>query len=270
MDTSDCTSFLQWALPRLRLRWAGFRKVRRQPCKQIKKRIRELRLEGFGAYRQYLEEQPEEWAVLDAFCRITISRFYRGRGVFNTLQDTILPELALAAQQSGAPIRYWTAGCASGEEPYTLALIWRLALREQFPALEIEIIATDVDEHMLERAQEAVYPGSSLKDLPPTWVESAFEPAGELFRLRPEYRQGVRLLQQDLRREMPPGPFHLVLCRNLAAMYFEEGLQREVFERMRSSMTKGGYLVLGKHGKLPEGIKGWEPWNEHMRIYQAL
>ena len=108
----SCTTFLQWALPRLRLRWPGFRKVRRQPCKLIKRRIRELGLEGFGAYRQYLEEQPEEWELLDRFCRITISRFYRGQGVFNTIKDIILPELAQAATASGAPLRCWSAGCA--------------------------------------------------------------------------------------------------------------------------------------------------------------
>ncbi len=266
---STCTLFLQWALPRLRLRWAGFRKVRRQPCKQIKRRIRELGLEGFDTYRRYLEEHPEEWERLDTFCRITISRFYRGRGVFNCIKDTILPELARKAGEAGSPLRCWSAGCASGEEPYTLALIWRLELQEQFPGLEMEIIATDVEEHMLERAQKATYPGSSLKDLPDSWAEKAFEPLGEKYQLRPEFRKGVYFLQQDIRREMPDGPFHLVLCRNLAAMYFEESLQREVFEQIRHRMETGGYLILGKHGQLPEGAAGWKARNLHMRIYRA-
>ncbi|MCO6493948.1 MAG: hypothetical protein J5I98_36350 [Phaeodactylibacter sp.] len=270
MSTPSCTIFLQWALPRLRLRWPGFRKVRRQPCKLIKRRIRELRLEGFGAYRQYLEERPEEWELLDRFCRITISRFYRGQGVFNTIKDIILPELAQAATASGTPLRCWSAGCASGEEPYSLALIWQLELKARFSGMDTEIIATDIDGHLLGRADEAVYPGASLKDLPPAWRKDAFEPTGELFRLRPEFRKGVRFLQQDIRREMPPGPFHLVLCRNLAAMYFEESLQREVFERIRGRMAEGGYLVLGKHGRLPEGMAGWESWQEHLRISRAV
>ncbi|MCO6479704.1 MAG: hypothetical protein J5I94_23915 [Phaeodactylibacter sp.] len=134
-------------LPRLRLRWPGFRKVRNQPCKQVKRRIRDLGLEGFDAYRRYLEEQPEEWDRLDAFCRITISRFYRGRGVFNCIRDTLLPGLARKAMEKGLPLRCWSAGCASGEEPYSLALIWHFELKKQFPGLDMEITATDVKDH---------------------------------------------------------------------------------------------------------------------------
>jgi chemotaxis protein methyltransferase CheR len=80
MSDSQCVVFLQWALPRLRVRWAGFRKVRRQVCRRVWRRARELGLADLVAYRAYLEEHPEEWALLDSMARITISRFYRDRG----------------------------------------------------------------------------------------------------------------------------------------------------------------------------------------------
>src|SRR5438477_9810042 len=120
----DCVEFLQWALPRLRMRWDGFRKVRRQVCRRIERRSRELGLTDLAAYRDYLERRPDEWARLDALCRVTISRFYRDRETFAALEQEVLPALA----RGGAEIEVWSAGCASGEEPYTLALLWKLEL----------------------------------------------------------------------------------------------------------------------------------------------
>jgi chemotaxis protein methyltransferase CheR len=85
MQDAECVALLRWALPRLGLRWPGFRKVRRQVCKRITRRIRELGLADVTTYRERLESVPEEWPELDALCRITISRFYRDRAVFDHL-----------------------------------------------------------------------------------------------------------------------------------------------------------------------------------------
>ena len=135
LSDEECVAFLQYALPRLNLRWAGFRKVRGQVNKRLKRRIKELGLEGLTAYRSYLEEDPEEWRRLDEFCRITISRFYRDRGVFQLLQDRVLPELAeRAADEGRSVIRVWSAGCASGEEVYTLRILWDLTTFPRLPA----------------------------------------------------------------------------------------------------------------------------------------
>src|SRR5262245_61936230 len=117
MHDPECTAFLQWALPRLDLRWAGFRKVRKQVCKRLKQRLRLLGLPEFTAYRDQLAANPEEWRVLDDCCRITISRFFRDRGVFETLGDRVLPEIAQRAMREQRDAQCWSAGCASGEEP---------------------------------------------------------------------------------------------------------------------------------------------------------
>ncbi|MCB9285897.1 MAG: hypothetical protein H6560_01165 [Lewinellaceae bacterium] len=85
----------------------------------------------------------------------------------DTIKDTILPE---PARESGTPLRCWSAGCASGEEPYTLSLIWRLGLKQRFPGMDTEVIATDVEAHLLDRAQRAAYQASSLKALPSAWM----------------------------------------------------------------------------------------------------
>jgi chemotaxis protein methyltransferase CheR len=268
----DCVDFLQWALPKLDKRWPGFRKVRGQVCKRIDRRLAELGLTGgIDAYRDYLARHPDEWAVLDGFCRITISRFYRDRGVFKALAQHVLPDqIARLRERSGATLRIWSAGCASGEEPYTLRILWEQALARAHPDVRLRIVATDAQAHMLERARRACYPAGTLKHLPDAWRTAAFEPCGgeeDDYCLRPAYRTGITFRQQDLRTTMPDGPFALILCRNLAFTYFAEPLQRAVLDGLRARLTPGGILVLGKHEELPEG-RGFEVVDEHRRLYR--
>jgi len=108
----DCTAFLEWALPRLELRWPGFRKVRRQVCKRLTRRMRDLGLDSFAAYRARLEADPTEWRVLDECCHITISRSFRHRGVFEVLLTRVPPDIAARAAREERNIRVWSAGCA--------------------------------------------------------------------------------------------------------------------------------------------------------------
>ncbi|MBU3889787.1 CheR family methyltransferase [Methylosinus sp. KRF6] len=120
MRDEELVSFLQWALPILRLRWRGFLNVRRQVGKRLNRRLAELGLPTLDDYRERLRADTTEWAVLDSFFRVTISRFYRDRRVFDILRFRVLPELARAAHSPGRTIRCWCAGCACGEEVYTV------------------------------------------------------------------------------------------------------------------------------------------------------
>jgi chemotaxis protein methyltransferase CheR len=271
MSHEDCTVFLQWALPRLRMRWPGFRRVRSQVCKRIGRRIRQLEIEGFGAYRTYLESHTDEWARLDGMCRITISRFWRDRALHEVLFDEVLPVLAQGAITRGSgTLRCWSCGCASGEEPYSLLIGWRFRLAQPFPSIRFEILATDSDPAMLERAQRAVFSEGSLRDLPEPWRERAFDPHDDGLRMREECRQGVLWLCQDVRQQIPAGPFDLVLCRNLVFTYYEVSLQREVAERLDSALRPGGALVLGSHESLPEGASDFEPWGVHRALFRRI
>jgi len=156
MNDAECIAFLQWALPRLERRWLGYRKVRGVVCKRLGKRLRALGLGDLGAYRARLEACPEEWTELDALLGIPISRFYRDRGVFDLLQSQVLPALAHAAiADARTALHCWSPGCASGEEPYTLAMVWQLRLQPMFPQLKLHVVATDLDPTLLERAKPA-------------------------------------------------------------------------------------------------------------------
>jgi chemotaxis protein methyltransferase CheR len=235
------------------MRWPGFRKVRRQVCRRVARRLGELGLEDTGAYRHFLENHPEEWEALDLCCRVTISRFFRDREVWRHLQENALPHLAGMARRGDGRLRCWSVGCASGEEPYTLAVIWALALGERFPAVSLEILATDSHPTMLERARRACYPPASLKDAPEEWVGAAFRSVESELCLRRGFREPVELRLSDVRRELPEGTFHLILCRNLVFTYFDLSLQRQVLSELLSRLADGGRLALGGHEALPEG-----------------
>jgi chemotaxis protein methyltransferase CheR len=249
---SACVAFLQWALPRLNLRWPGFRKVRKLVCKRVVRRARELGLEGLDAYRARLEASPEEWARFDELCRIPISRFYRDRAVFDSLRSTLLPHLATCALARGErTLHAWSVGCASGEEPYSLSMAWQFDVARRFRSLALDILATDADEVMLERARRGCYAGSSLKLLPAEWRSLAFRDQGGSSCIRDELRERVTLSRQDVRTTMPDGPFDLALCRNVVFTYFEPELQRTIAERIVDRMAEGGVLVVGCHEVAP-------------------
>ena len=252
-------AFLQWAMPRRQFRWRGFRNVRGQVEKRIARRMKQLGLRSLGAYRSYLDEHPQEWSAIDASCHITISRFYRDRGVFDALERELLPALAARALGEDGVIRCWSAGCASGEEPYTLAILWKLRVQPAFPSVHLRIIATDVDAEVLERARVARYPAAALRELPPALTSVAFFRSGDDYVLEPELRAEVELRLQDIRGGQPSEHFHLVLCRNLAFTYFDVPLQREILEGIRQRTLPGGFLVIGRHEALPPGATGWMP-----------
>ncbi len=263
----DCVAFLKWALPRMGLRWQGYRRVRRRVCKRIARRVRALGLRDVAAYRAYLDAHADEWPVLDGLCRITISRFFRDPGVFAHLAGCILPCLAEAAAGRGAScVRCWCAGCASGEEPYSLILAWTFEAASRSP--ELSIVATDADERLLERARDARYPAGCLKDVPAHWRDRAFGRSGKLHCLRPEFRACVVFERQDVRRTAPEGRFDLVLCRNLAFTYFTEEVQRDVLRRLVTVLAPGGALVIGARERLPGEVAELASWAPELGIYR--
>lgn len=251
MSNAECIDFLQWALPRMRLCWKGFRNVRGQVCKRIARRAHDLGLHSVEEYRGYLEAHPAEWNILHDLCRITITRFYRDSGVFRHLDVNVFSRLSALARDEDRHIHIWCAGCAGGEEPYTVAIVWHHGFAGSRDLSLLRVLATDIDEVELARARRAVFPEGVLRELPAELREAAFEHAPEGYVLNPAYRSVVEFQQSDVTKNMPDGPFDVVLCRNLAFTYFDEELQHHVASEIMARMRRGGVLVLGKHETLP-------------------
>jgi chemotaxis protein methyltransferase CheR len=254
---ADCTAFLQWALPRAGLRWAGFRKVRGQVCKRLKRRMADLGLADVAAYRAVLEADPAEWRAFDDCCRVTISRFFRDRAVFERLRQEVLPAIATRAAREQRPARIWSAGCASGEEPYTLRILWDLDVAPACEGAALAIVATDSDPAMLARAAGGCFAATSLRELPPHLLQQAFEARGTLSCVKARHRHGIAFLCQDLRTDLPDGSFDLILCRNMAFTYFAPAVQQQVMARLPGRLVRGGHLVIGRHEQLPQNATGF-------------
>jgi chemotaxis protein methyltransferase CheR len=257
---AECVAFLQWALPRLGLRWSGYRKVHAQVCKRVARRCRQLGLADIASYRDYLAQHAGEWPVLDGLCAITISRFYRDRAVFDSLAQNVLPALARSAQRrEAATLAAWSIGCASGEEPYSIALAWHFVSGAAVPGMRLKILATDVDATVLERARAGCYSAGSLKGLPAAWRTQAFEARDAEFCLRDDFREGIEFRHEDMRKRLPDETFDLVLCRNLAFTYFDEAAQRAALDGISRHLRPGGALVLGTH-EAPPPDRCYTPW----------
>ena len=268
MQDDECVQFLQWALPKMQLRWPGYRKVRSQVCKRLNRRLLELALSDPGAYRDYLQNHLQEWKNVETMCRVTISRFYRDKSVFHLLENVLIPYLCgRARQRNESTLRCWSAGCASGEEPYTLAILWQLGLCASYPQLDMLITATDIDSKLIQRAHKACYTYSSVKNLPELWRHQAFDYINGQFCLLPDIKKLVQFTVDDVAATGVSQDYHLILCRNLVFTYFNTARQLKFVNKLQQQLVEGGVLVLGVHETLPEEVTGWRRWHKHLPVY---
>ena len=256
--------FLRRTLPPLGLRWRRFRSgaIRRR----IGGRLQALGFSSFAEYRAYLLAHAEEQRFLTDQLTVTISRFWRNRFLFDSLARTWLPAL-LARLQPEEPFRVWSAGCACGEEPYSLLLLWE----EHFAAAghELRLVATDADRRCLHRAREGRYPSSSLRELPLDLRHRYFVNEGGSFVITPHVRNKVIWAEHNLLRESPFPDNHMILCRNLAYTYFTDPVQQEITRRFHEALLPGGLLVIGRKDQLPPGVEHLFRRAEHP-VYERL
>ena len=182
----------------------------------------------------------------------TYSRFGRDPEVYFWTIDHVLYGLARAAANTTNVIRVWSAGCAGGEEPYSLAIAWSAVLAERFPSVKLEIIATDVDDASLRRAKAGVFDVHAVANLPVEWVASCFQPLDDgRYELSEEIRGSVSFSKGDAVTDPPPeGPFDLVLARYSLFLYLAPEDARRALEKVRSVLK--GTLVTGLSDSLPQ------------------
>ena len=227
--------------------WAGYRKVRKGVKKRVRRHMQELGCLNIEQYLFQLESHSEARATCERCLRVTISRFFRDRELWRTLAAPILPDLI---ERFYPPIRIWSAGCACGEEPYSLAMIWDGLAHP--PALDL--LATDASGVCLSRARKGIYSRSSLKGVPDKISQRYFQSrkGGRQFLIRPHRLSPIRWQQHDLLNPPPEdGPFHMILLRNNLLTYYQRPHLHAAFERILSVLVPGGYLVVGAHERLP-------------------
>jgi chemotaxis protein methyltransferase CheR len=242
----DFDEFLKEVAPLLGLQRRPFH--RRGIKRKVERRVAEIGLSGFEEYLLKVKKDSEEHLFLSKILTVTISRFFRDKEVFDTLSRSIVPDLL---KQDRGELRIWCIGCASGEEPYSLALLWKENFEQTWLQVRLSILATDIDENLLERAKKGTYKNSSLKEVPGGTVRKFFKREGEFYILDQTIRECIEFKKHDILCEEPFLGMDIVLCRNLAFTYFSKESQIEVLRKMVTSLKEKRFLVIGKDENLP-------------------
>ena len=230
-----------------------------------------MRARGVHTYRDYarvLDADAHEYdRLLDALT-INVTRFFRNPEAWAALDEKVLAALIAPGR---APLRAWSAGCASGEEPYSLAmLLHRRAGALGRRARAMEVLATDIDKASLAAAAAARYGDSALADVSDD-LRAAYFPGRAPHLVPAPVRALVRFERHDLLRDAPPGgPFDLIVCRNVA-IYFDKRSQDALLERFHAALVPGGFLMQGKVETLPTSWRGrFEPVDTRERIVRRV
>ncbi|CAM4212374.1 CheR family methyltransferase [Pseudoalteromonas ostreae] len=211
---------------------------------RLARRIRTLQLENFKQYLAYLEAHKEQ-EFSDFINAITtnLTSFFRESHHFDYLQSHIIPKL-LVTNKSTRRVRIWSAGCSTGEEPYSLAM----SLHGLFPTdWDVKILATDLDSNVLAKAQSGTYTAANVNGLEQHQLQRWFLKTkdGGLFKVKPELQQKIHFKRLNLLQDWPmKGPFDVIFCRNVV-IYFDKETKAQLFNRYCHILAEQGYLLLG-------------------------
>ncbi|WP_166111313.1 protein-glutamate O-methyltransferase CheR [Pseudoalteromonas sp. Z9A5] len=211
---------------------------------RLARRIRELKLADFKTYLEYLKEHKDR--EFDAFINsitTNLTSFFRENHHFEFIKAQLAPTLLKANKQSKR-IRIWSAGCSTGEEPYSLAM----TLQELFPSdWDVKILATDLDSNVLTKAQNGIYTAANVNGLNSKQLKRWFLKSkdGESYKVKPKLQEFISFKRLNLLQEWPmKGKFDLILCRNVV-IYFDKETKDQLFKRYGNILNERGYLFLG-------------------------
>lgn len=210
--------------------------------RQMKRRIDTLisrnKYDGYDSYSKALKTDSKMLDEFVNYLTINVSEFYRNPSLWKTLEEKILPDLI---SKFGTKLKIWSAACSTGDEPYSLVMV----LSKMMPMKDIKILATDIDEQVLEKAKDGVYGASSLSGLPKEFKDKYFEKMGDkYFKISDEIKKCVEFKKSNLLKDPYPGNCHLIVCRNVM-IYFTEEAKVEIYKKFNNSLVKDGCLFVG-------------------------
>jgi two-component system CheB/CheR fusion protein len=233
-------------------------------ARRIRRRMSVLGVMTYPEYVDYLEVRPDEFPQLFNTILINVTGFFRDAAAWTSLR-TLVDE-RLARRPPGSQIRVWCAGCASGEEPYTLAMMFAESLGIEACAERVKIYATDVDEEALAEARLGTYSPKALENVPPELAEKYFSRSGASFLFKKELRRAVIFGRHDLVQDAPISRVDLISCRN-TLMYFNAETQTRILNRLHFALNDDGILFLGKAEMLLTHANLFTPLEMKLRVF---
>lgn len=244
-------------LQKFDLSWEGYRRVRKGIRKRLRRKWIELGLTRVEDFLAALDADPALAAECRRLLTVSVSRFFRDRELWHALAQDILPSLAGQDQ-----IRAWSAGCARGEEVYSLKIVHDQWRQRTGSVPGLEILATDLNPLYLDQARAGVYGQGSLREVPEEVRGEYFEklPGRKQYRVAEFLREGLVWQEHDLLSDPPPGRFNLVLVRNNVLTYESPATRVQVLDRVMAGLLPGGGLIIGAKEELPKQRPDLRPW----------
>jgi two-component system CheB/CheR fusion protein len=236
--------------------------------RRVNRRMSQVGIAGYPEYADFLQVHPDEFTLLFNTILINVTGFFRDPDAWDQLRTDVLEPL-VASRPADTPIRVWSAGCASGEEAYTLAMVLAEVVGVDSFRDRVKIYATDVDEEQLGEARQALYSDQQLQAVPPELMERYFESAGARHTFRKDLRRSVIFGRNDLVQDAPISRIDLLACRN-TLMYFNAETQARILSRFHFALCDGGALFLGKAEMLLSHGSLFTPLDLKRRIFRRV
>ena len=238
--------------------------------RRVERRMSLHQIDRITAYVRFLQENPQETELLFKELLIGVTSFFRDPAAWEQLKAKIIPAL-LANHPSGGLLRAWTPGCSTGEEAYSLAIVFKEALREARPAgnISLQVFATDLDRDAIDKARAGVYPANIAADVSPERLQRFFVQEERGYRVGKEIREMVVFAPQNIIMDPPFTKLDIVVCRNLL-IYLTHELQKKLMPLFHYSLNPGGTLFLGSAETIGTFTDLFAPADAKARIYRRL
>lgn len=239
--------------------------------RRIERRMQVTAQPDLAAYYRYLQNNPEETKALLGDMLIGVTNFFRDREAFEALERDVLPQLvsaAVSAQPEKEEIRVWSAGCSTGEEAYSLAMLISDQLQLDASKATLQLFATDIDERAISVGRAGLYPQAIVTDVPPTRLRHYFVKEDDHYRIRKELREKVLFAKHSLLSDPPFSQIDLIVCRNLL-IYLDREVQREILQMFHFALRPGGFLFLGSSESADACHELFATVDKRNRIFRA-
>ena len=248
---------------------SNFTGYKRAPLmRRVQKRLDQLRLSAYDDYIDYLQVRPEEYAALFDTILINVTAFFRDPLAWDRIRNDVLPQI-VANCPKHEPIRVWSAGCASGEEAYSIAVLLAEQLGPEEFRQRVKIYATDIDEEALNRGRQGVYWLKELAAVPDDLRSKYFEIRGQRGVFPQNLRRSVIFGRHDLLLDAPISRIDVLLCRN-TLMYFTAEAQARVLARLHYALNDEGFLFVGRAEMLLTHANLFVPLDAKQRIFTKV
>jgi two-component system CheB/CheR fusion protein len=235
-------------------------------ARRVRQRMSQVGAGDFGEYIDLLQVNPDEFDALFNTILINVTGFFRDTDAWDYIRDDVVPTL-LADRGPDDPVRIWSAGCASGQEAYSLAMVFADALGPDRFRQRVKIYATDVDDEALTQARHASYTAAEVEHLPEQHLRQYFEQQGNGYVFRKDLRRSVIFGRNDLVQDAPISRIDLLVCRN-TLMYFNAETQTKILGRFHFALAQRGLLFLGKAEMLLSHTRIFEPLDLKRRVFR--